>query len=327
MNPVGATISDTVDNIFIFIVVVSVVLLLLVTTLMIYFAIKYNRKRHPEPKPVKQRLWLEVLWTVIPTILVLAMFFYGYEGFKLMREVPEDAMAVKVTGRMWDWKFEYANGKQTDKLYVPVGKNIKLLLKSLDVVHSFYIPAHRVKEDVVPGLETYLWFKPQAIGNADIYCAEFCGQRHAYMLSQVVAMKEEDFNAWYGKEEKKEESPVVALMEELGCLDCHSLDDSAGDRLSLYGIFGKTRTVIKDGKEIQVTADEEYIRRAIVDPKAELLKDNPLDMEMEVTEDITTEQVEQIVQFLKSGPGTSKTEKTPESTQKEEKKQEQKQEK
>jgi len=300
MYPVGATISDTVDNVFLFIVGASVVLLLLVTVLMIWFAIKYNRKRHPEAKPVKERTWLEVVWTVIPTILVLAMFYYGYEGFKLMRTVPEGAMNVKVTGRMWEWKFEYANGKITDKLYVPVDKPVKLTMKSLDVVHSFYIPSERVKEDLVPGRETYLWFKPQTVGPADIFCAEFCGQRHAYMLSQVIVMKQEEFDKWYGETEKITEVPTaVATMETLGCLDCHSMDASAGDRLSLKGIFGQKRIVIVDGKEKEVTVDDEYLRRSITNPSAEIVKGQ--EDSMPEPDEMTPEQLNEIVEFLKNG--------------------------
>lgn len=296
---VGATAAEAVDNVFLFIISISVVLLLLVTVLMIWFAIKYNRKRHPEAKPVKQKIWLEITWTVIPTILVLAMFFYGYEGFKLIRDVPEDAMTVNVTGRMWNWSFEYENGKETDKLYVPRGKAIKLLLKSLDVLHSFYIPKYRIKEDAVPGRETYLWFKPQTVGPADIFCAEYCGQRHAYMLSQVIVMEEDEFQKWYAKTEKPPgEMSAETIMEDLGCLDCHNLDDSAGDRFSLKGIFGKKRVVLKDGKEIEVVADEEYLRRSILEPGAEIVKG--MDNIMETPEELTEEQLKVIIEFLKA---------------------------
>jgi cytochrome c oxidase subunit II len=318
MYPVGATISEAVDNIFLYIILVSVALLLLVTFLMIWFAIKYNRKRHPEPKPVKEKAWLEILWTVIPTLLVLSMFYYGYEGFKLMRTVPEDAMTVHVTGRMWDWKFEYANGKVTDELYVPVDQSVKLLMKSLDVIHSFYIPSHRVKEDVVPGRETYLWFKPQTVGPADIFCAEFCGQRHAYMLSKVNVMEEADFKKWYASEVKVEVHPVVAMMEELGCLDCHSMDASEGNRLSLKDLFGKKRIVIVDGKEKEITIDEAYLLRSIIEPSAEIVKGQ--DDAMELPDEITKEQINQIVQYLKTGGKEQKIEAKKEEEKKEENK-------
>lgn len=299
MYNVGVTTAEAVDNVFIFIVAISVVLLVLVTALMIFFAVKYNKNRHPQPKPVKQNVWLEVVWTLIPTILVLAMFFYGYEGFKVLRDVPEDAMVVKVTGRMWNWSFEYDNGKTTDKLYVPVGKSVKLLLKSVDVIHSFYIPAFRVKEDVVPGQETYMWFKPQAIGPSDIFCAEFCGQRHAFMLSQVISMKQEEFDQWYQSTPGTGEpvDPAIPIMEEFGCLDCHSLDDSADERLSLKGLLGATRIVIADGEEKLVVVDDAYLRRSITDPSAEVVKGQ--DDSMEAPEDITKEQLDEIIRFLK----------------------------
>jgi len=308
MNPfsftVGGTAKEAVNNIFLFIVAVSVILLLLVTFLMIFFAVKYRRKKHPESEPVKQNTWLEIVWTLIPLILVLGMFFYGYEGFKLMRSVPEDAMVVKVTGRMWNWSFEYANGKRTDKLYVPIGKNIKLEMRALDVLHSLYIPTFRIKEDLVPGKETYLWFKPQTVGPADIFCAEYCGQRHAYMLSQVIVMEEEDFNKWYRQEEEKKAGleelmklPAVKLMDEQGCLSCHALDSPKGEQVPLKGIFGQERTVIKEGKEINVIADEDYLKRAILEPGVEVLK-GQIDM-MEPVTGLSEEQLKMIIDFLK----------------------------
>lgn len=301
MYDIGSSASKAVDSVMLFIVIVSVVLLVLVTGLMIYFAIRYNRKRHPEPVEVKENKWLEITWTVIPGILVLAMFFYGYEGFRLIRDVPDDAMVVHVTGRMWDWSFEYENGIQAKKLYVPVGKPIKLILKSVDVIHSFYIPTFRIKEDVVPGQETYLWFKPQTTGPADIFCAEFCGERHAFMLSQVIVMTAPAFKEWYAKGEAKtlEVHPVEKLMDLKGCLTCHSLDDSAGSRLSLKGIFGKTRTVVLQDQSVkEVVADEDYLKRAILSPTEEIVK-GQIDS-MPVTEDLTPEELSQIVEYLKT---------------------------
>lgn len=301
---VGGTAEQAVDNVFWFIVIVSVVLLTLVTTLMIYFAVRYNRKKHPEPKKVKQPMWLEITWTLIPTALVLAMFFYGYEGFKLLRNVPDDAMVIKVTARMWDWKFDYPNGKRTDKLYVPVEKNIKLELKSVDVIHSLYMPAFRIKEDAVPGEKTYLWFKPQTVGPADIFCAEYCGQRHAYMLSQVIVMKQSEFDAWYNKKEETEgpdaefeKLPAVQAMKKHDCLECHSLDASKGDRISLKGLMGQKKTIIRDGKELEITVDEEYIRRAILDPEAETLKGQA--EVMPEPDELTAEELKLILEFLK----------------------------
>lgn len=301
---VGGTAKEAVDNIFLFIIVASVVLLLLVTFLMIYFAIKYSRKRHPESEPVKQNAWLEILWTVVPTLLVLVIFFYGYEGFKLMRNVPEDSMKIKVTGRMWDWSFEYENGRQTDKLYVPKDRDIKLEMKSLDVIHSLFIPAFRIKEDLVPGKETYLWFKPQTVGPTDIFCAEFCGQRHAYMMSQVIVMEPDDFDKWYRQEDDKQAAvdelmkiPAVKLMDDHGCLSCHSLDVPKGEQVPLKGIFGQKRIVIRAGKPVTVQVDEDYLRRALLQPGLEVV-DGQINM-MEPVQDLSEEQLQRIIDFLK----------------------------
>lgn len=305
MYTVGATVSEAVDKTFWFIIIVSVILLLLVTFLMIFFAIKYSRKRHPKPEPVKQNMWLEVVWTLIPTLLVLAMFYYGIEGFRVIRNVPEDAMKVKVYGRMWDWTFEYADGRRTNKLYVPKGKSVKLEMKSLDVIHSLYIPAFRIKEDLVPGRETYLWFKPQTTGPTDIFCAEFCGQRHAFMLSQVIVMEEDEFDKWYKAGEAPPDEmaelvkiPAVVLMNDHGCLECHSVDASKGERLPLKGIFGQTRVVmLKDGSEKEVLVDEDYLRRALLEPGVEVVKGRA--DEMEPASDLTEDQLKQIIEFLK----------------------------
>lgn len=190
-------IVNEVDNVFILIVSISVFFLLLVTITMIYFVIRYRKKRNPQASNITGNTSLEVLWTVIPTALVLVMFWYGYSAFETMRNVPADAMVIQVTGRMWNWSFEYDNKKKSDTtLYVPLGKPIKMEIHSVDVNHSFYIPAFRVKEDAVPGRTNYMWFQPTVLGTFDIMCAEYCGMNHSYMLGKLVVMKPEDFEIW-----------------------------------------------------------------------------------------------------------------------------------
>ncbi len=190
-------IVNQVDNVFILIVSISVFFLLLVTVFMIYFVIRYRKKRNPESSNITGNTTLEVVWTVIPTILVLIIFWYGWSGFKTMRNVPADAMVITVTGRMWMWSFEYDNKKKSDTtLYVPLGKPIKMEIKSVDVNHSFYIPAFRVKEDAIPGRTNYLWFQPTMLGTYDIMCAEYCGMNHSYMLGKLVVLTPEKFEEW-----------------------------------------------------------------------------------------------------------------------------------
>jgi cytochrome c oxidase subunit 2 len=198
----ASNIANEVGNIFLFILLICATLLLLITFLMVYFVIKYNRKKNVSPADIKGNNTLEVIWTVVPTILVMAMFYYGWTGYKVMKNAPKDAMLVKVTGVRWKWTFEYENGKIADKLYAPLGRPVKLELSapSNDVIHSFYVPAFKIKEDVVPGMKTYLWFKPTELGEYDALCAEYCGVDHSKMLSKVIVMPEEEFRKWYSQE-------------------------------------------------------------------------------------------------------------------------------
>ena len=191
-------ITNEVDNIFILIVAISVFFLLLIAVAMVYFVIKYNRRRHPVAENITGNTTLEILWTVIPLILVMIIFWYGWVGFKNMRTVPPDALVIKVTGMMWKWGFEYDNKKTTDStFYVPVGKPIKMEIHSNDVNHSFYLPDFRIKEDAIPGRTNYLWFYPAQEGTYQIMCAEYCGMNHSYMLGKLIVMPTDKFWQWY----------------------------------------------------------------------------------------------------------------------------------
>lgn len=192
-----SNITQQVDSIFLYIVGVSLVLLVGVTAVLIYFIIRFRESRHPVAKPVHESLWLELTWTLIPTVLVISMFWFGYEGFRTMRNVPANAMVVKVYAEMWKWSFEYSNGITTENLYVPLQQPVKLILVSKDVVHGFYMPAFRVKEDVVPGKENYLWFEPLKLGEYDIFCSLYCGERHSYMLTKARVIERAEFQKWF----------------------------------------------------------------------------------------------------------------------------------
>ena len=185
-----------VDSVMLFIVVSSVILLLGVTAAMLYFVFRYSRKKNPKPSNIHGNTTLEIVWIVIPTILVLFMFYYGWVIFKESREVPEDAMHITVTGRMWAWEFNYPNGITTDTLFLPVGQSVKLNLVSADINHSFYIPAFRIKEDIMSGRENYMVIKPKEIGSYDIACAEYCGMNHSLMYSKLIVLSKTDYYDW-----------------------------------------------------------------------------------------------------------------------------------
>jgi cytochrome c oxidase subunit 2 len=294
--------AGAVDAVFHFFLVVSLVLLVLVMTLMITFAVRYRQSKHPQAVQIGGSVLLEIIWTGIPVAIVMVMFYVGTEGFKILRDVPPDAMHVEVIGRMWDWTFRYDNGKETKKLYVPVDRPIRLTLKSLDVNHSFFVPAFRVKEDLVPGKENYLWFKPQTTGPADIFCAEYCGQRHAYMMSEVDVMEQPQFDAWFASAaaEPGQERGVPGLLAEKGCLDCHTLNGNQDVGPTFLGLYGRQRVVLRDGSERDVIADETYLRRAIREPDAEYVRDFETNMPVVGLSD---EEVTAIIEYLKTLAG------------------------
>lgn len=276
-NSIGLS-DRIVENVFLYIGVVAVSLLILITFLMIYFVLRYHRKRHPQPIDIKGHIGLEILWTVIPTLLVLTMFYYGLKGFQSLRKVPEGALKVKVIARQWSWLFEYENGLKTSELRVPIGKAIHLLLSSQDVIHSFYLPAFKVKQDAVPGMVTQLWFRPMEVGTYDVLCAEYCGVQHSYMMSKVIVLLEEEFMQWYeegGVREAKLPPSGKRLFEEKGCKSCHSIDGSQLVGPTVKGLYGKMVIVLVGGKEQQVKADEVYLKRSILDPNSEVVKGFP----------------------------------------------------
>jgi len=293
---------EGVDNAFVVILGISLFFLIAITMVMIWFVIKFSRKKNPKAKNVKEDMRLEVLWTVIPTILVLIMFYYGWVGYKGMREFPDDAMHVKATGRMWSWSFEYANGKVSPTLKVPVNTAVVLDLYSPDVLHSLYIPAFRIKEDVVPGVNNKMWFEAYEEGEYDILCAEYCGERHSFMLSKVEVMGEESYNEWYG-EDMSGADPIEAGLQVLqanGCTACHSLNGSRLVGPSFKGLYGGTKDVLlEDGSKKSITADDEYIRRSIYEPNVEIVDTYPKVM-ISYKQTINEEQLKQITAYLKS---------------------------
>lgn len=279
MNPQPLiTTTEAVDKAFYVIFGISGVALLGITVAMVYFAWRYNRKRQPQPISQKDHnVWLEVTWTVIPSILVLVMFWYGWEGYLSLRRIPDNAMPVHATARMWSWLFTYENGKTSDKMYVPVGQPVKVELEAVDVLHSFYAPAFRVKRDCVPGMKTYAWFVAEQPGSYDIFCAEYCGVAHADMITTIEAVPKAEFAAWLA-----EEQPVIAvgegLLQQYGCLGCHSLDGSAMVGPTFQGIGGRSVNIIRDGQTMTVTSDRQYLKTAILEPAVDIVEGYPAAM-------------------------------------------------
>lgn len=197
---------QSVDTTFIFIVSVCVFFLVLITVLMITFVIKYNSKRNKKAVNIHGSLPLEITWTVVPTLLVLVMFWLGWTGYVQMVDAPKNSMIVDVYAQMWRWSYKYANGVETDTLYVPLDQPVKVLLHSRDVDHSFYVPAFKMKKDVIPGRVNTAWFNPERLGTYEVMCAEYCGLRHSYMYSAVVVMPEKKYKSWMAEQLRKKSS-------------------------------------------------------------------------------------------------------------------------
>ncbi len=263
------------ETAFLFIVGSAVVLLAVVTICMITFLILYNRRRHPRPTKVKESVLLEVVWTAVPTVLVVVMFYFGWVDFDYIRNPPKDALQIQVVARQWSWLFQYQNGKQSDVLNVPVNRNVELVMTSLDVIHSLFIPAFRIKEDCVPGMKTHLWFNADELGSYEILCTEYCGVGHSHMLSQVVVMPPGDFNRWYQAVEAGKAAEALNLLHSKGCLGCHSTEGSKKIGPTFKGLFGKKETVIRQGVKMQVTVDEAFIKNYILNPNVDIIEGYP----------------------------------------------------
>lgn len=297
-----------VDLTFLVILGISFFFLIFLTILMLVFIYKYNRKRHPVAKQIEGSTKLEIVWTVIPLLLTLLMFYFGWAGYKPMTKVPDDAMEVTVYGRMWNFSFEYDNGKRTDTLYLPKNKPVKLNLVAMDVLHSLYIPAFRVKQDMVPGKENnFMWFEPQREGTYELYCAEYCGLQHSYMYSYVKVLEDTAFQSWIADTTQvmaeNIDSPTATgkrIMQNIGCFACHSLDGSRLVGPSFKGIWGEEITVVTDGEERQVTVDEEYIRRSIYEPNADVVEGFNKGLMLSYEGQLSEEDVNNIIEYLKT---------------------------
>ena len=266
----ASTMATRVDALFFFLIGVAIFFSLLIAVLVVRFAIKYRRR---SPNAIGEvahgGMLLEVVWTGVPLLLVLGIFVWGAAVFFAMSRPPDETINVYVVGKQWMWKFQHLDGqREIDELHVPVGRAVKLIMTSEDVIHDVFIPAFRVKADVIPGRYTNIWFQATKAGRYHLFCAEYCGTRHSGMTGEIVVMDPSEYQAWLsgGGSEGSLASAGEKLFADLACNTCHR-PDSQGRGPVLNGLFGKTVTLQSGGS---VVADEAYIRESILTPAAKI---------------------------------------------------------
>jgi cytochrome c oxidase subunit II len=291
--------AGPVDAIYFFMVAVTAFFSLLIAALIVAFAVKYRRRHKDEiGYAIHGSLPLELLWTFIPFGIVMVMFAWGAKVFFDLYRPPANAMEIFVVGKQWMWKVHHMDGqREINELHVPVGRPVKLILGSEDVLHSYYIPAFRVKADVIPGRYNTLWFTATKAGEYHLFCAEYCGTKHSGMIGRIVAMEPAAFQAWLGGG-RTTDSPAAAgarLFTDLACHTCH-MGDAQGRGPVLDGIYGH-QVQLQDGST--VLADDAYIRESIVNPQAKIVAGyQPIMPTFQGL--VTEEQLLQLIAYLRS---------------------------
>jgi cytochrome c oxidase subunit II len=304
--------AGNVDALFIFLLIVSGMMTLLIFTAVVYFAARYRHRKGVMAEQIEGSTPLELTWSIIPLGVFMVIFAWGAIVYFNGRTPPRDATEVYVVAKQWMWKLEHAEGqREINELHVPVGRDVKLIMTSQDVIHSFFIPAFRVKQDVLPGRYTVLWFRAIKPGTYHLFCAEYCGTHHSGMIGDIIVQEPAQYEAWMsGASNGPLSASGEKVFAELGCATCHRTD-SQGRGPNLLGVFGRP-VQLEDGRI--VTADENYIRESILDPGAKVVKGfKPVMPTFQGL--VSEEQVNALVAYVKSlsqpGAGGVKTAEVP----------------
>jgi len=276
-----STVAPEVDRMYYFLYWLSVVLFVGITGAVVYFVWKYHAGRGHKAEPTGHNTKIEVAWTIAPVFLLAILFHQGFKGYMHLRVPPADAIEIRVRAQKWSWNFEYPNGLRRNMgegLVVPFHRPVHITISSEDVLHSFYVPAFRVKQDAVPGYYTSLWFEATQLsaqsGDIDIFCAEYCGKDHSAMHSRVHVVPAEEYERILAEGPKKpngytDEQWGHEIFTGNGCPSCHGANGEGGQGPRLQGLFGRQEP-LQDGST--VSADADYIRRSILTPQAQIVR-------------------------------------------------------
>jgi cytochrome c oxidase subunit 2 len=310
----ASSVAGQVDLFFFFMVAVSAFFSVLIALLLLFFAVRYHRRGSAAEPPTgddielapdhghgQGAMLLEIVWTVIPLFLVMVMFAWSTSLFFTLSRPPADAIQMYAVGKQWMWKFQHAEGlREINELHVPLGQNVKLTLSSEDVIHSLFVPAFRVKQDVVPGRYTQLWFRATRIGTYHLFCAEYCGTQHSGMIGHVVVLSPRDYELWLAGAAGATPGQSLAqagekLFTDRACATCH-LETGQGRGPSLAGLAGSTVKIEGGGT---VVADDTYLRESILNPAAKVVAGyQPLMPTFQGQ--LTEEQLMQLIVYIKS---------------------------
>lgn len=295
----ASTSAWQVDALYLFLVGVSTVMSLLIAGLLAWFALRYRKGSAADRSGASSgSLKLELVWTLIPLVVVMVMFGWGASVFFHLSRPPDDTMDILVVGKRWMWKLQHLNGRrEINELHVPVGRAVRLTMTSEDVIHSFFVPAFRVKADVLPGRYSSVWFRATRPGTYHLFCAEYCGTKHSQMIGSVVVMEPDEFQSWLGGD-LGGVPPAQAgerLFANLGCVTCHNAGSGARGP-ALDGVFG-SEVALKSGTKVR--ADEAYLRESIIEPRAKIVAGfEPL---MPTFRGLVSEEgVLQLIEYIKS---------------------------
>lgn len=304
----ASTAAGNVDALFIFLLIVSGLMTLLIFISLLYFAARYRHRKGVSAEQIEGSIPLEITWSIIPLGVFMVIFAWGAVVYFKSRTPPQDSTEVYVVAKQWMWKIEHAEGqREINELHVPVGRDVKLIMTSQDVIHSFFVPAFRMKQDVVPGRYTVSWFRATKAGTYHLFCTQYCGTQHSGMIGSIVVMEPAQYEAWMsGGSNGPLSASGEKIFAELGCATCHR-NDTQGRGPNLAGVFGKP-VQLEDGR--MITADENYVRESILDPGAKVVKGfKPVMPTFQGL--ISDEQLNALVAYVKAlstpGPAGAKT--------------------